>query len=200
MSIELGYPDPAAERELLIVRRSSRAHSDARALRGRGDPRRVAARGCGRARRAGVARLRAGTARCVARYAAAAPRALQRGLSPRAGLLLMAASRAWALLAGRPMVLPEDVQAVFPAVAAHRLAGSARAGGAQSQALLRAVPLPLATSRPAGRSLRVHRPCRSELGFALASAPVALASCATSTSSCCVTAASTSCRRGGALH
>jgi hypothetical protein len=40
------------------------------------------------------------------------------------------------------MVLPEDVQAVFPAVAGHRLAGSTRAGGPQAQALLRAVALP----------------------------------------------------------
>jgi hypothetical protein len=40
------------------------------------------------------------------------------------------------------MVLPEDVQAVFPAVAGHRLAGSARAGGPQARTLLRAVPLP----------------------------------------------------------
>jgi len=54
----------------------------------------------------------------------------------------LAASRAWALLAGRPMVLPEDVQAVFPSVAGHRLAGSIRAGGPQALALLRAVPLP----------------------------------------------------------
>jgi MoxR-like ATPase len=48
----------------------------------------------------------------------------------------------WALLDGRPMVLPEDVQAVFPSVAGHRLAGSTRAGGPQAQALLRAVALP----------------------------------------------------------
>ena len=67
---------------------------------------------------------------------------IQRGLSPRAGLLLVAAARAWALVAGRPMVLPEDVQAVFPAVAGHRLAGSKRAGGPQAEALLRAVALP----------------------------------------------------------
>jgi hypothetical protein len=40
------------------------------------------------------------------------------------------------------MVVPEDVQAVFPAVAGHRLAGGARAGGLQAQALLRAVALP----------------------------------------------------------
>jgi MoxR-like ATPase len=43
------------------------------------------------------------------------------GLSPRAGLALLAAARANALLAGRPQCVPEDVQAVFPFVAAHRL-------------------------------------------------------------------------------
>ncbi len=66
----------------------------------------------------------------------------RRGLSPRAGLMLLSAARAWALLAGRSMVLPEDVQAVFPAVAGHRLAGGTRAGAGQAQALLRAVALP----------------------------------------------------------
>ena len=49
------------------------------------------------------------------------------GLSPRAGLALLAAARAHALLAGRPHALPEDVQAVFPFVAAHRLALGASA-------------------------------------------------------------------------
>ncbi|KOR30884.1 ATPase AAA [Achromatium sp. WMS2] len=43
------------------------------------------------------------------------------GLSPRGGLALLAASRAWALLAGRDYVLPEDVQAVAPACLGHRL-------------------------------------------------------------------------------
>ncbi|THF65751.1 AAA family ATPase [Pseudothauera nasutitermitis] len=43
------------------------------------------------------------------------------GLSPRAGLALLSAARAWALLEGRDHVLPEDVQAVFPHVAGHRL-------------------------------------------------------------------------------
>ncbi|MFB9995283.1 AAA family ATPase [Deinococcus oregonensis] len=47
--------------------------------------------------------------------------ALSVGLSPRALLALLAAARAWAYLAGRRMVLPEDVQAIFPALAAHRL-------------------------------------------------------------------------------
>lgn len=43
------------------------------------------------------------------------------GLSPRAGLGLLAAARAWALILGRDHVLPEDVQAIFPHVAGHRL-------------------------------------------------------------------------------
>ncbi|MBB5322453.1 AAA family ATPase [Marinobacter oulmenensis] len=46
---------------------------------------------------------------------------LMYGLSPRAGLGLLRAARAWALMAGRNHVLPDDVQAVFPAVAEHRL-------------------------------------------------------------------------------
>ncbi|MDH5785165.1 MAG: MoxR family ATPase [Chromatiales bacterium] len=43
------------------------------------------------------------------------------GLSPRAGLALLSAARAWALLHGRNHVMPEDVQLVLPYVAAHRL-------------------------------------------------------------------------------
>ncbi|MBI2318578.1 MAG: MoxR family ATPase, partial [Betaproteobacteria bacterium] len=43
------------------------------------------------------------------------------GLSPRAGLALLQSSRAWALLEGRDKVLPEDVQAVLPGIAGHRL-------------------------------------------------------------------------------
>ncbi len=43
------------------------------------------------------------------------------GLSPRSGLALKHAAQAWAFLEGRNAVLPEDVQAVFPAVAGHRL-------------------------------------------------------------------------------
>lgn len=46
---------------------------------------------------------------------------LSGGLSPRAGLALLAAARAWALIEARDHVLPEDVQAVFPHVAGHRL-------------------------------------------------------------------------------
>jgi len=46
---------------------------------------------------------------------------LKHGLSPRAGLALRRAAQAWALLHDRRGVVPEDVQAVFLAVAGHRL-------------------------------------------------------------------------------
>ncbi|KYZ85202.1 AAA family ATPase [Alcanivorax sp. KX64203] len=64
------------------------------------------------------------------------------GLSPRAGLGLLRASRAWALLHGRDYVLPEDVQSVWAAVAEHRL--QPREGGnvaAMTQSLLQTVPV-----------------------------------------------------------
>lgn len=43
------------------------------------------------------------------------------GLSPRAGLDLLDASRGWAWLEGRNYILPDDVQHVFPYVGAHRM-------------------------------------------------------------------------------
>jgi MoxR-like ATPase len=50
------------------------------------------------------------------------------GLSPRAGIALLTAAKAWAYLNHRDAVIPEDIQAVLPAVAAHRLrSGQARA-------------------------------------------------------------------------
>jgi MoxR-like ATPase len=65
------------------------------------------------------------------------------GLSPRAGLALLRASRAYALLLGRGHVLPEDVQALFGPVAAHRLVPDAQAGGgaALARSILHAVPV-----------------------------------------------------------
>ncbi|MBX4421402.1 ATPase, partial [Mycobacterium tuberculosis] len=47
------------------------------------------------------------------------------GLSPRAGLALLRAARAHALLLGRGHVVPEDVQTLFVAVAGHRLVAEA---------------------------------------------------------------------------
>lgn len=43
------------------------------------------------------------------------------GLSPRSGLAVIAAAKAWAFLQSRQFVIPEDVQAVFPSVTNHRL-------------------------------------------------------------------------------
>jgi MoxR-like ATPase len=45
----------------------------------------------------------------------------QWGLSPRAGLDLMDAAKAWAFFEGRDHLLPDDVQAIFPYVAGHRM-------------------------------------------------------------------------------
>lgn len=55
----------------------------------------------------------------------AATRAAGRGLSPRGGIAVLHAARAWALMHGRTMVLPEDIQAVASAVMGHRLEGGA---------------------------------------------------------------------------
>ena len=50
------------------------------------------------------------------------------GLSPRAGIALLRAARAHALLLGRSHALPDDVQALFIQVAAHRLVADADGG------------------------------------------------------------------------
>ena len=144
MAIELGYPDPAAERELLVSgdRRIRIADTPAAADSA------TLAEWQREASEIHVAPalldyVQALLAASRGHSAAAGGDTGGRhGLSPRAGLMLLAAARAWALIAGRPMVLPEDVQAVFPAVAGHRLAGGTRAGAVQAQALVRAVPLP----------------------------------------------------------
>jgi len=68
------------------------------------------------------------------------------GLSPRAGLALLAAARAWALLDGRNAVIPEDVQAVLPGVASHRLQSvqdiNASDGEKLARELIEAVTIP----------------------------------------------------------
>jgi len=61
------------------------------------------------------------------------------GLSPRASQSLITAAKAWAHLGGRSMVTPDDVQAVFPAVAEHRLDGGHRRPIPISSALLEQV-------------------------------------------------------------
>lgn len=67
------------------------------------------------------------------------------GLSPRAGLGLLQASKSWALLQGRPHTLPEDLQTVLPWIAVHRLRLRETLGEVSHdhlRALLQDVPIP----------------------------------------------------------
>lgn len=139
MRIAMGYPDRAAERDLLLARDRRELLAEVRpALDG-----------------AGVLALQAQVATLTCRPALldyvqdlldASRRsgAFVHGLSPRAGLGLLRAARAWAFLDRRDSVLPEDVQAVAPAVLGHRLlARDAIAGiGAHVDALLQQVAVP----------------------------------------------------------
>ena len=67
------------------------------------------------------------------------------GLSPRAGIAVLRAARARALLGGRDYVAPDDVQYVLPQTIAHRLVpvpGAGRGRREQVRAMVEAVPLP----------------------------------------------------------
>ena len=70
------------------------------------------------------------------------------GLSPRGGLALLAAARAWAWLDGREHVIPEDVQNIMAPVAGHRLHATSHDGGRALHGrelvaqLIAAVPVP----------------------------------------------------------
>ena len=66
------------------------------------------------------------------------------GLSPRGGISLIRSAQAWALLHGRRHVVPEDIQAVFVAVAGHRLQTAAgnESGNNAAQSLLGSVAIP----------------------------------------------------------
>jgi MoxR-like ATPase len=116
MRIELGYPDDQAERILL-----------------QGVDRRKLLDGIAPALSAGrllevqalvddvyVSDALLDYLQALLGYSRRAPH-YQNGLSPRAGLALLHSARAWAFLEGRDLVLPEDLQAVLPAVIGHRL-------------------------------------------------------------------------------
>ena len=67
------------------------------------------------------------------------------GLSPRAGIAVLRAAKAIALLDQRDYVAPDDIQAILPQTVAHRLvpvAGAGRGAREQVRALLEAVPVP----------------------------------------------------------
>ena len=136
LRIKLGYPDAAAEREML-------AGEDRRDLIAQSMPRLsgqdvMALRGA-------VERLHASPA--LVNYVQALMQESRRhpgvqvGLSPRAGLGLLRGARAYALLDNRDHVQPEHVQALFSQVAAHRLVPESESEGrdALAASILRAV-------------------------------------------------------------
>ncbi len=138
MRVTLGYPGHGAERELL-------AGSDRRRLVEQLEPilnprELIALQSAAEAVHASGALLDyiqalLAASRSSARFAA--------GLSPRAGLAILSAARAWALLDGRDYVLPEDIQVVLGPVVDHRLqpsdGASQQTPGEQLQAAV-AVP------------------------------------------------------------
>ncbi len=134
MRIRLGYPDAAAERALL-------AGEERRAMIAALQPvlnakTLVALQQAVRAIHVAPALLD-----YVQAILAHTRRATQfaSGMSPRAGLALLNAARAWAFLDGRSAVLPEDVQTVFGAVAGHRLVPAAGDGTGDGEEAARRV-------------------------------------------------------------
>ena len=116
MCISLGYPDAAAERALLLGQARRDMLRDLQAVM--------------QAPQLLAAHQALKEIHCAAPLVDYLQKLLQEtrraglfvnGLSPRAGLALLQAARAWAALEGRNHVLPEDVQAVFIPVGAHRL-------------------------------------------------------------------------------
>ncbi len=142
LRIELGYPDPAAERELLAgIDRREMIKTLPASL---SPPQLMSLQQAARA--VHVAPALIDYVQSLAAYTRAAPD-WQAGLSPRAAIALLAVARAWALLEHRDHVLPEDVQAVLPGVIGHRLRPAdddSRKVGADVTAarLIEAVPLP----------------------------------------------------------
>ncbi len=67
------------------------------------------------------------------------------GLSPRAGIAVLRVARARALMAGRDYVAPDDVQAILPQAIAHRMVpvpGAGRGPVEQVRAMIEATPIP----------------------------------------------------------
>ncbi|EJE6497970.1 AAA family ATPase [Salmonella enterica] len=136
LRLAMGYPSAQAERELL--RGTDRRDLIARAVPKLDDTQ-------VRALREAVSQVHASDA-LVDYVQALLTRSRQHagvrvGLSPRAGLALLRAARAHALLLGRGHVVPEDVQTLFVAVAGHRLVAEAESssGPALARAILQTV-------------------------------------------------------------
>ena len=139
MRIELGYPDRDAERALL-------AGSDRRGLLANLAPCMTPEELSGlqaAAQKVHVAPALLDYVQAIVEHTRRSPD-FAAGLSPRAALALLHSARAWALIEGRDKVIPEDVQAVLPGVAGHRLRPAQNATGRidLEAMLLSAVPIP----------------------------------------------------------
>ena len=139
MRIELGYPERAAERALLsgTGRRDLLAGLDACMAPGE------LVELQGNAQRVHVAPALLDYVQAIVEHTRRSPD-FTAGLSPRAALALLHSARAWALIEGRDKVIPEDVQAVLPGVAGHRLrpANDTTRRADLGALLLAAVPIP----------------------------------------------------------
>ncbi|PXV60805.1 MoxR-like ATPase [Dyella jiangningensis] len=124
LRVSLDYPDAAAERALLTG-------SDRRDLLAQLSPQLDAAGLAALSRQAQAITASSALLDYLQALLAASRRHadVRVGLSPRAGLALLSAARAWALLSGRQHVLPEDIQALFVPLAAHRLVTTRGASG-----------------------------------------------------------------------
>lgn len=125
MRISLGYPDPAAERELLCGTDRRRLLTTMEPCM---SPEELSAA------QAQVDKVHVSPAlldyvQALLRFSRDAPYFVS-GLSPRAGLALIQSARAWALLEGRDYVIPEDVREVLPHVVGHRLVTTDGGGNA----------------------------------------------------------------------
>ena len=146
VQVEIGYPDEAAEREMLRRGRRGLVPTDLEQVRP------VASAADLRAARAEVDSTEASDE--VAAYVVSVVRqtrelpSVSLGASPRAAVHLLAAARAAARLAGRAFVTPDDVARMAPPVLRHRLVLTPEAelerysAAAAVEAALRAVPVP----------------------------------------------------------
>jgi len=140
MCITLGYPDRKSERELLAGADRREAISRLRAVMT--PPELIAAQRAVQAVHASDALLDYLQTLIQATRSGAW---FVEGLSPRAGIAVLRAARARALLGGRDYVAPDDIQYVLPQTIAHRLvpvAGAGRGRREQVRAMVEAVPLP----------------------------------------------------------
>jgi MoxR-like ATPase len=140
MCITLGYPDQASERALLAGHDRREAIHGLRAVMS--PEQLLAAQKAVHAVHASDALLDYLQALIAATRSG---RWFVEGLSPRAGIAVLRAARARALLGQRDYVAPDDLQYVLPQTVAHRLvpvAGAGRGRVEQVRAMVEAVPLP----------------------------------------------------------